>query len=40
MQMVTATKKLRYLLLGRLAMTNLDSALKSRDHFADEDLYS
>ena len=29
--MVTATKKLRYLLLGKKAMTNLDSILKSRD---------
>ena len=29
--MVTATKKLRHLLLGRKAMTNLDSELKSRD---------
>ena len=30
-QMVTAAMKLRHLLLGRKAMTNLDSALKSRD---------
>ena len=29
--MVIATMKLRYLLLGRKAMTNLDSILKSRD---------
>ena len=31
LQMLTAAMKLRYLLLGRKAMTNLDSALKSRD---------
>ena len=31
LQMGTATMKLRYLLLGRKAMTNLDSILKSRD---------
>ena len=31
LQMVTATKKLRHLLLGRKAMRNLDSILKSRD---------
>ena len=30
----------RCLLLGRKAMTNLDSKLKSRDHFADKGLYS
>ena len=30
-QMVTAAMKLRLLLLGRKAMTNLDSILKSRD---------
>ena len=30
LQMVTATMKLRYLLLGRKAMTNLDSIFKSR----------
>ena len=30
-QMVTAAMKLRLLLLGRKAMTNLDSLLKSRD---------
>ena len=29
--MVTVAMKLRYLLLGRKAMTNLDSILKSRD---------
>ena len=31
LQMVTATMKLRHLLLGRKAMRNLDSILKSRD---------
>ena len=31
LQMVTAPMKLRHLLLGRKAMTNLDSILKSRD---------
>ena len=31
LQMVTAAMKLRGLLLGRKAMTNLDSILKSRD---------
>ena len=31
LQMVTATMKLRHLLLGRKVMTNLDSILKSRD---------
>ena len=31
LQMVTAAMKLRLLLLGRKAMANLDSALKSRD---------
>ena len=31
LQKVTATMKLRSLLLGRKAMTNLDSILKSRD---------
>ena len=30
----------RCLLLGRKAMTNLDSILKSRDHFADKDQLS
>ena len=32
LQMVTAAMKLRYLLLGRKAKTNLDSVLKSRDN--------
>ena len=31
LQMVTAAMKLRHYLLGRKAMTNLDSILKSRD---------
>ena len=31
LQVVTAAMKLRYLLLGRKAKTNLDSVLKSRD---------
>ena len=31
LQMVTAATKLRHLLLGRKAMTNLDNVLKSRD---------
>ena len=31
LQMVIAAVKLRHLLLGRKAMTNLDSMLKSRD---------
>ena len=31
LQMVTAAIKLKCLLLGRKAMTNLDSTLKSRD---------
>ena len=31
LQMLTATMKLRHLLLGRKAMTNLDSILKNRD---------
>ena len=31
LQMVTAAMKLRHLLLGRKAMTNLDSTVKSRD---------
>ena len=31
LQMVTAAIKLRCLLLGRKAMTNLDNVLKSRD---------
>jgi len=29
----------RHLLLGRKAMTNLDSVLKNRDHFSNKDLY-
>ena len=35
-QMVTAAMKLRCLLLGKKAMTNLDSILKSRHYFADK----
>ena len=31
LQMVTAAMKLRHLLLGRKAMTNLDSILENRD---------
>ena len=31
LQMLTTAKKLRHLLLGRKAMTNLDGMLKSRD---------
>ena len=31
LQMVTAAMKLRHLLLGRKAMTNIDSILESRD---------
>ena len=31
LQMVTAAMKLRHLLLGRKAITNLDSVLKSRN---------
>ena len=31
LQLVTAAMKLRHLLLGRKAMTNVDSVLKSRD---------
>ena len=31
LQMVTATMKLRLMLIGRKAMTNLDSVLKIRD---------
>ena len=31
LQMVTAAMKLRHMLLGRKATTNLDSMLKSRD---------
>ena len=41
LQVVTAPMKLKdLLLLGRKAMTNLDSILKSRHHFADKGLYS
>ena len=40
LQTVTAAMKLRCLLLGRKAMTNLDSIVKSRDHFAEKALYS
>ena len=38
--MVNAAIKLRHLLLGRKAMTNLDSILKSRHYFADKGLSS
>ena len=31
LQVVTAAMKIRLLLIGRMAMTNLDSILKSRD---------
>ena len=37
LQMVTAAMKLRCLLLGRKAMTNLDSTLKSRHYFSSKD---
>ena len=37
LQMVTAAKKLRCLFLGRKAMTNLDSTLKSRHYFSNKD---
>ena len=40
LQMVTAAMKLRLLLLGRKAMTNLDSILKSRHYFANKGLSS
>ena len=36
MQMLTAAMKLRCLLLGRKAMTNLDSILKKKRHFANK----
>ena len=36
LQMVTADMKLSRLLLGRKVMTNLDSILKSKHHFADK----
>ena len=39
LQMATAAMKLRCLLLGRKAMTNLDSILKSRD-ITDKGQYS
>ena len=39
-QMVTATMKLRCLLLGRKAMTNLDSILKKKRHFANKCPYN
>ena len=39
-QTVTAVLKLRFLLLGRKAMTNLDSALKAKTPFADQVLSS
>ena len=35
--MVTSAMKLRYLLLGRKAMTNLNSILKQGHHFANKD---
>ena len=38
--MVTAAMKLRCLLLGRKAMTSLDSVLKSRHHFPNKNPYS
>ena len=40
LQMVTAAMKLRYLLLGRKAMTNLDSILKQKHYFADKGPFS
>ena len=36
LQMVTAAMKLRRLLLGRKAVTNLDSVLKNRHYFVDK----
>ena len=30
----------RHILLGKTALTNLDSVLKSRDYFADKGLYN
>ena len=36
LQMVTAAMKLRHLLLGRKAMINLDSILKSRHYLANK----
>ena len=38
--MVTAAMKLGQLLLGQKAVSNLDSVLKSRHHFANKDQYS
>ena len=38
--MVTASMKLRHLLLGRKALTDVDSILKNRHHFADKGLNS
>ena len=35
LQMVTAAMKLRHFLLGRKAMTNLDSILKKQRHYID-----
>ena len=40
LQMVTAAMKLRHLLLGRKAMTNLDTFKKQRHHFANKGLDS
>ena len=40
LQMVTTDMKLRHLLLGRKALTNLDSILKSRDISTDKDASS
>ena len=40
MRMVAAAMELRLLLLGRKAMTNLDSVLKSRHRFANKGLSS
>ena len=40
LQMVTATTKLRHLLLGRKAMTTLDSILKSRDNTSPTKVYN
>ena len=41
MQTVSAAMKLRRMLLGRIAMTNLEQCIKKqRYHFADKGLYS
>ena len=40
LQMVTAAMKFRHFLLGRKAMTNLESILKSRHYFANKGLSS